>query len=53
MARNSFISKSLTKRFRKPQTSSETVNRQEEDVYVEMTGLVTRSIFFPTRSAET
>lgn len=40
MARNSFLSKSLNKRFRKPQTSSETVNHQEEDVNVEMTGFV-------------
>ena len=45
MARNSFLSKNLTKHFRKPQTSSEKVKQQDEDVNAEMTGFVIRNPF--------
>lgn len=43
MARKSFLSKSLTKHFRKPQTSSEKVNQQDTGVNAEMTGFVIRN----------
>lgn len=45
MAGKGFLSKSLTKHFRKPQTISEKVNQQDEDVNAEMTGFVMRNPF--------
>lgn len=48
MARKGFLSKRLTKHFRKPQTSSEKVNQQAEDVNAEMTGFVIRNPFRPS-----
>lgn len=47
MARKSFLSKSLTKHFRKPQTSSEKINQQDGDVNAEMTGFVIRNPLRP------
>lgn len=43
MTRKGLLSKSLTKHFRKPQTSSEKVNQQDADVNAEMTGFVIRN----------
>lgn len=45
MARKGLLSKSLTKHFRKPQTSSEKVNQQDADVNAEVTGFVIRNPF--------
>lgn len=49
MARKSFLSKSLTKHFRKLQTSSEKVNQQDANVNAEMTGFVIRNPFRPSQ----